>query len=93
MTSYIVERRDAKRNTWMSAGTTQPTDLEFVVTKLIEGNEYLIRVFAENSVGVSEPAQTEPVTAKNPFGMHVMYLSYHELPAHLSHFVDIILNT
>lgn len=68
LTAYIVERRDAKRNTWMTAGTLKPDETELTVTKLIEGNEYLIRVFAENSVGASEPAETEPVTAKIPFG-------------------------
>lgn len=68
LTTYIVERRDSKRNTWMSAGTMKPEETEFTVTKLIEGNEYLIRVFAENSVGASEPTETEPVTAKLPFG-------------------------
>ena len=66
--SYIVERRDVKRNTWMTAGNTKPEQLDLTVTKLMEGNEYLIRVFAENEVGASEPVESEPVTAKMPFG-------------------------
>lgn len=66
--SYIVERRDAKRNTWMTAGSTKPEQLEFTVSKLIEGNEYLIRVFAENDVGASESVESQPLIAKMPFG-------------------------
>lgn len=68
ITSYVVERQDVKRGTWMSAGTTKPNTRELAITKLVEGNEYLVRVFAENDVGASEPAALDqPVTAKNPF--------------------------
>lgn len=64
-----MERKDTKRNTWISAGTTTPEVREITVAKLVEGNEYLLRVFAENEVGASEPADLDkPVTAKNPFG-------------------------
>lgn len=54
----------------MTAGTVKPDTLDFTVTKLIEGNDYIIRVFAENGVGASEPAETEPTTAKVPFGKY-----------------------
>ena len=64
-----------KRNTWMTAGNTAADQLEFTVTKLIDGNEYLIRVFAENEVGASEPVETaEPVAARIPFGKFVFRL-------------------
>lgn len=74
ITSYVVERRDVKRDVWMSAGTLSPDSNELTVGKLVEGNEYLIRVFAENEVGMSEPSPiAEPVRAKNPFGLSSYY--------------------
>lgn len=73
LVSYAVERRDAKRNTWMTAGSTKPDEMQFTVTKLIDGNEYLIRVFAENDVGASEPAESEPTVAKMPFGKNIYF--------------------
>ena len=69
ITNYIIERRDAKKTTWTNAGKVKPAELEFTVAKLIEGNEYFIRVIAENEIGQSEPCELkEPVKAKSPFG-------------------------
>ena len=66
ITGYIVEVKDVNRRSWKEGGKTE--ELEFTVPKLIEGNEYLFRVSAENQYGISEPVQTtEPVMAKNPY--------------------------
>ena len=44
-------------------------ELKAKATKLTEGHKYHFRVVAENSVGVSEPCETDdPITAKLPFG-------------------------
>lgn len=64
---YIVEKRDATRRSWQKVGETK--NLEITADKLVEGNQYFFRVFAENEYGVSEPVELpEPVTAKNQFG-------------------------
>ena len=43
-------------------------------TKLVEGNQYYFRAYAENAVGVSGPAEMEePVTAKLPFGKYLIF--------------------
>ena len=69
ITGYVIEKRDAKKNTWASAGKVKPAELAFTLMKLIEGNEYYIRVIAENEIGQSQPAELpEPVKAKSPFG-------------------------
>ena len=69
ITGYSVERRDAKKSTWVSVGTTDELHRTLKVTKLTEGNSYFFRVYAENAIGQSEPAENaEPVTAKLPFG-------------------------
>lgn len=68
ITSYIVERMDVRRGTWISAGTTKSTQRDFNIGKLTTGNEYMIRVFAENEVGASEPAALDaPVVPKSQF--------------------------
>ena len=67
----MVERRDAKKSAWVNAGTTDAKTLTLKVTKLTEGNEYFFRVYAENEIGQSEPAQNDDaIMAKLPFGKY-----------------------
>lgn len=66
ITLYIVERREANRRTWNKIGDT--TSLDISVSGLVENNQYVFRVFAQNDVGLSEPTESETITAKNPFG-------------------------
>ena len=71
LTAYIIEKRDALRNTWVKAGTVPiEEDLKFTAKNLFEGSEYYFRVFAENKVGPSlNAAEMEhPAKAKMPFG-------------------------
>jgi len=67
---YVVEKADVKRNVFSDAGDTTADTKQFKVTKLLEGNDYMLRVSAENEIGQGKPASlAEPVTAKLPFGM------------------------
>lgn len=66
---YIVEKRDAKRNTWNPVEKVKRETTTFAVQKLLEGNEYFFRVSAENETGVGEPAELDKGTvAKSPYG-------------------------
>lgn len=66
---YVVEKADVKRNVFSEAGDTAADNRQFKVTKLLEGNDYLFHVAAENEIGQGKPASLpEPVTAKLPFG-------------------------
>lgn len=41
--------------------------------RLQENHEYLIRIFARNENGLSEPLETEePYTVQRPFGIYVL---------------------
>lgn len=70
LTSYVVEKCDAKKSMWFSAGSTEnATTRNFKVKKLFEGTDYFFRVAAENKIGVGEfVALPNPVTVKLPFG-------------------------
>ena len=54
---------------WLLAGKVEASQYEFKVTKLFTGNEYNIRVFAENGVGLSDACELQqPITARLPYG-------------------------
>ena len=70
ITAYSVEKRDVKKSSYINAGSTDGKTFELKVVKLIEGNEYVIRVASTNEIGTSDFTETEePVKARLPFGM------------------------
>ena len=68
ITQYVIERKDASRQHWTTAGTVDGDRTSFRVTKLLEGNEYFLRVSAENAIGVGAAIQTDmAVEIKTPY--------------------------
>jgi len=61
ITGYVVEQRDANRTSWIKAGTVLPDKTTFTAARLIEDNEYVFRVIAENAEGQSKPLESEVV--------------------------------
>ena len=43
VTSYIVERRDAKRSNWVKVGSVGADELSFKAANLFEGSAYFFR--------------------------------------------------
>lgn len=71
ITAYIIEKRDAKRNTWAPVEKVTGLTNTYAVQKLLEGNEYYFRVSAENDIGQGEAVELEaPITAKCPYGKY-----------------------
>jgi len=69
ITNYVIEKKDAAKTNWISAGQSETETLAFKVTKLFEGTKYDFRVAAENKIGIGEYVELdESVTAKLPFG-------------------------
>lgn len=67
VTGYTVEKREGNRRMWQNVGST--SDREMVIDRLIDGNQYHLRVSAENVVGTSEPAELpQVVVCKSQFG-------------------------
>jgi titin len=73
ITEYRVEKHDIKKTSYINAGSTDGKTFELKVMKLIEGNEYMIRVSATNEIGSSDFTETEePIKARLPFGMYLI---------------------
>jgi len=72
-----VEKRDPAKSVYVPVGTTADTATEFRVIRLVAGNEYVLRVSAENEVGVGEPAElSHGITAKSPYCEFNDFLPY-----------------
>jgi len=56
---YFVEKREADRSAWSSAGICAPDVTTHCITDLLENQMYYIRVIAENAYGRSEPLEIE----------------------------------
>lgn len=66
ITHYVIERRETSRLAW-TVVSNRCEATRYKVTKLLEGNEYMFRVMAVNSYGVSEPLESSGVIMKTPF--------------------------
>ena len=67
ISGYIVERKEAYKTVWAPVTEVSPDITSYCVQKLREGQEYVFRVMAENSVGRSTPLESDSVTPKHPF--------------------------
>ena len=69
MYMYVVENKRLAINLLCcQVGETNENTLTIKASKLTEGQQYELRVFAENSIGQGPPCTSEPITAKLPFG-------------------------
>ena len=69
ITGYLVKRRDVKRPVWVKCGRVSPDTLSLNIKDLVEGSQYVVQVFAENSEGLSVPLELdEPIEPKRKVG-------------------------
>uniref|UniRef100_A0A8C7EGV9 Titin n=1 Tax=Nothoprocta perdicaria TaxID=30464 RepID=A0A8C7EGV9_NOTPE len=64
--NYILEKCESKRMVWSTYSSSVLTNYANV-TRLIEGNEYIFRVRAENKMGTGPPTETHPIIAKTKY--------------------------
>uniref|UniRef100_A0A8C5J8U7 Titin n=1 Tax=Junco hyemalis TaxID=40217 RepID=A0A8C5J8U7_JUNHY len=64
--NYILEKCESKRMVWSTFSSSVLTNYA-KVTRLIEGNEYIFRVRAENKMGTGPPTETHPIIAKTKY--------------------------
>lgn len=72
VTHYIVEKRETSRIMW-SIVSEKLVDCIVNVPRLIQGNEYIFRVRGVNKYGIGDALESEPVIAKNAFGMQIVH--------------------
>lgn len=68
ITNYIIEKRDANRDLWMPV-TSANVKTTCKVPKLLEGRDYVVRIYAENLYGMSDPLISDEMKAKDRFSM------------------------
>ncbi|KAL3100454.1 hypothetical protein niasHS_001757 [Heterodera schachtii] len=68
LSGYRIEFKGLDERDWERVPAENVTLPNYTVRNLEKGAQYQFRVFAENMVGISEPLNGEPVTAKDPFG-------------------------
>lgn len=75
ITAYKVEKRDAKKTTFVKAEDVDGKTFSLKVTKLVEGNKYFFQVAAVNEVGESDwETMAEAVEAKSAFGIMTIFV-------------------
>lgn len=56
---YTIAIRDIKKTMWMEVGRVKADVQKLAIRDLQENHEYLIRIFARNEVGLSEPLESD----------------------------------
>lgn len=64
--SYILEKCETRRMVWSTFSDAVYTPY-CNITRLVEGNEYIFRVRAENKMGTGPAVESKPVTVKTQF--------------------------
>lgn len=72
ITTYIIEKLLTKSSQWSKVATLDSYCLSYCIDNLKETVDLHFRVSAENAIGVSGPAYTEPVTLKTHASMYSM---------------------
>ena len=74
ITGYLIEKRDSRKSTFLKVEEVNGGTYEQKAGKLVEGNSYVFRVFAENEIGSSEPTtMEEAIKARLPFGKNITF--------------------
>ncbi|KAI4499904.1 hypothetical protein M0802_005160 [Mischocyttarus mexicanus] len=77
LTGYIIEKRPliGKGSRWIKVVTLEATTHQYCIENLKE-SEFLFRVFAENSMGLSLPTNSEPVTLKTHANLDTILIKF-----------------
>lgn len=66
ITNYIVEKRESNKETWGGVSSSSlATSIN--ITRLQKGTEYVVRVRAQNKMGIGAPLESKPTVAEHSF--------------------------
>ena len=78
ITGYVVERSLAASARFLRVNKQPVTELKLKVEELVEDNEYVFRVIAENKIGPGEPSEpSKPVMARDPWRKYTILCCSH----------------
>lgn len=75
ITSYYIERLESGQKQWHKVEEVGADITSYVVQNLNEGREYFFRIFALNSIGLSDALEGESVFIKRRFGKNIIEVS------------------
>lgn len=73
---YNIAIKDTKKTMWMEVGRTTKGVLKYTLRDLQEDHEYLIRIFARNEVGLSDPLESDEPFKVLPSGGNYCFLCF-----------------
>lgn len=65
ITGYVIEKKLEFMPKWEKVYTLEAFNLEYTLENLKEKSDYIFRVYAENAIGLSAPAQTDVVQMRS----------------------------
>ncbi|ERL88522.1 hypothetical protein D910_05908 [Dendroctonus ponderosae] len=65
ITGYVIEKKLEFMPKWEKVYTLEAFTLEYTLENLKEKSDYIFRVYAENAIGLSAPAQTDVVQMRS----------------------------
>lgn len=74
LTKYGLEKCDPEKKIWIKVADLDKDVESFCIQKLLEGSEYLFRVYAANPIGYSEAIESDPVFIRSSFGKIFIFL-------------------
>jgi hypothetical protein len=75
---YLIDKREIDSETWQRVNAAICVTTQINISNLIEGRQYVFRVFAQNEAGLSLPSQaSNTVTIKDPLSKYTyLYIIY-----------------
>ena len=71
---YNIAIRESKKKMWIEVGRVPADVQKFQIRDLQEDSEYMIRIFARNEIGCSEPLESEELYKVLPStGIHKIF--------------------
>jgi len=68
---YLIDKREIDSDTWQRVNAAICVTTQINISNLIEGRQYVFRVFAQNEAGLSLPSQaSNTVTIKDPLSKY-----------------------